>query len=205
MTWASYGGYVLFVLLVVLVPGPDTLVVMKSTLAAGPRGGLLAALGITMGNLVHGTAAALGLSALIVHSQALFQTLRWLGIAYLVFLGVQALRSAWRGDYRGLADSGGHARGFRRWNEGFLCNLTNPKVLVFYLSMLPQFLDPASSTWHAMLLAYTTAVVAGSWQLVVLFLVRRIRGLLARRKVRRAVDATAGTALLGFGAVLATE
>lgn len=207
MTWSVYGSYLVIVILVVLAPGPDTAVLLKSSLAGGARGGLMAMFGIFTGNIVQGTAAALGLGAVIAHSQPVFTTLRWLGVAYLCYLGIQALRGAWRGDYDAL-DAAARSRGglLRRFREGFLSNITNPKVLVLYLSVLPQFLNPATtSTGEALLLAYTVAVLGSLWLLVLLFFVHRVRAWLAKRTVRRSLDAVTGTALIGFGAALAAE
>nr|WP_281245236.1 LysE family translocator [Amycolatopsis sacchari] len=162
--------------------------------------------GIAVGNLAQGTAVALGLGTLIVRSQPLFTTLRWAGVVYLCYLGVQALRSARRGDYRMLDAIGSRASGFRRWREGFLSNITNPKVLALYLSVLPQFLDPVRSTaWDALLLAYTVAVLGALWLLVLMALVHRVRAWLQRRRVRRSLDAVTGSALIGFGIALAAE
>ncbi|WP_326958204.1 LysE family translocator [Amycolatopsis sp. NBC_01286] len=203
MTWGTYGTYLLFVLLVLVVPGPDTALVLKNSLAGGRRGGVLTALGIGSGNLAQGLAAALGLSAVIVRSEPVFEALRWAGAGYLGYLGVKALVAAWRGDYRALA--AGAPRGGRRWREGFLCNLTNPKVLVFYLSMLPQFLTPDSTVAEALVLAGTVGVLATLWQLVIVAGVHRIRAWLLRRRVRRTLDGVTGAALLGFGAALAVE
>jgi RhtB (resistance to homoserine/threonine) family protein len=207
MTWGLYGSYVLFVLLVLMIPGPDTAVVIKNSLGGGARGGSMAALGIGAGNLAQGVAAAFGLSALILRSEPLFLALRWAGAAYLAYLGVRALISAWRGDHHALEDvRGAKTSGYRRWREGFLSNLTNPKVLVFYLAMLPQFLDPATmGQGDALLLGCTVAVMALLWQLVIVFSVHRVRGWLSRRRVRRALDGVTGTALIGFGAALVLE
>ncbi|WP_410670700.1 LysE family translocator [Amycolatopsis sp. cmx-4-68] len=203
MTWGTYSAYVLFVVLVLIVPGPDTALVLKNSLVGGRRGGVLTALGIGAGNLVQGVAAGLGLSALIVRSEPLFLTLRWAGAAYLGYLGVKALIAAKRGDYPALDEA--KPGGGRRWREGFLGNLTNPKVLVFYLSMLPQFLTSGSTLAEALVLAATVGVLATLWQLVIVAGVHRVRGWLQRRRVRRVMDGATGTALLGFGAALALE
>lgn len=207
VTWSSYGSYLLIVVLIVLAPGPDTMVVLKNALAGGARGGLLASLGIFSGNVIQGTAVALGLGLLITRSQPVFHTLKWLGALYLAYLGCQALRGAWRGQYEGLDDPRrGRSGGFRRWREGFLSNITNPKVLVLYLSVLPQFLNPATTTtWDALALAYTVAVLGGVWLVVLLLFVHRVRDWLGRRRVRRSLDGMTGTALIGFGAALAAE
>lgn len=207
MTWSLYGSYLLVALLITLAPGPDTMVVLKNALAGGARGGLLASMGIATGNLVQGTAAALGLGVLITRSQPVFEVLKWLGAGYLVVLGCQSLRAARRGRYEGLAAAQqGRTDGFRRWREGFLCNITNPKVLVLYLSVLPQFLDPATTTTgDALLLAYTHALLGVIWLLALLSIVHRVRDWLGRRKIRRTLDGITGTALIAFGAALAVE
>ncbi|MEU5260866.1 LysE family translocator [Amycolatopsis sp. NPDC021455] len=206
MTWSVYGSYLVIVVLIVLAPGPDTMVMLKNALSGGFRGGLLASLGIVTGNAVQGTAAALGLGVLIARSQPLFITLKWVGAAYLVFLGIQALRGAFRGSYAGIEEvQRRRGRGFRRFREGFLSNVTNPKVLVLFLSVLPQFLTAESSTGDALLLAYTVAVLGGLWLLALLLFVHRVRTWLGRRRVRRTLDGVTGTALLGFGAALALE
>lgn len=207
MTWDVYGSYLVIVVLLVLAPGPDTMVVLKNSLASGFRGGLSTAFGIFTASVVQGSAAALGLGALVAGSQPLFQTLRWAGVAYLCYLGLQALRGAWRGDYRQPGEVPRSAVGAsRRWREGFLSNITNPKVLVMYLSVVPQFIDPtADSIAGPLLFAYTVAVLGGLYQLGLLFFVHRVRAWLQRRRVRRTLDGVTGSALIGFGVALAVE
>ncbi|WP_028922899.1 LysE family translocator [Pseudonocardia acaciae] len=203
MTWQMYASYLAVVVVVVVVPGPDTMVTLRNAMTGGARGGVLAILGIGTASVLQGSAAALGLGAIIAGSQPLFTTVRWLGVAYLCFLGVQALRSARRGDYGRLEASRPRSRAFA---DGFLCNVTNPKVLVLYLSVLPQFLLPGvSSTADGLLLAYTVAVLGAAWLLGLALFVHRVHGWVTRRRVRRALDTVTGTALLGFGARLAVE
>lgn len=207
MTWSLYSTYLIFVVLIVIAPGPDTMVVLKNSLADGARGGVITMTGITVANLCQATAVAIGLGALIVQSQPVFTALRWAGVAYLCYLGAQALRGAWRGDYQSMDEARArHGGGFRRAREGFLSNVTNPKVLAFYLSVLPQFLDPATTTiGDALLLGYTVAVLGAAWLLLLLLFVHRVRLWLRGRKVRRWMDGITGTALVGFGAALAVE
>ncbi|GAA4682587.1 LysE family translocator [Pseudonocardia yuanmonensis] len=208
MTWASYGAYLGIAVLLVLAPGPDTLVLLRNALAGGRRGGLLACAGILAGNLLQGSAAAFGLGVLVASSRPLFETLRWAGVAYLLFLAVQALRGAWRGDYAAFTElvEKRRGQGFRRFREGFLSNVTNPKVLVMYLSVLPQFLVPGvTTTADALLLAYTVGVLGAVWLLALVFVVHRVRAWLGRRRVRRSIDAVTGAALVGFGVALAAE
>lgn len=207
MTWATYGSFLVFATILVLVPGPDFAVVLKNTLSGGRRRGWWATVGVVSANVVQGVAAATGLGALVTASQPLFEAIRWAGIVYLAFLAVQAIRSAVRGSYPPLAEGAGASRGsvLAGWRQGFLSNITNPKVLVFYLAVLPQFLGPevglsvllAFALSHAGLsLVYLTLLVLG---------LARARRLLSRRPVRRTLDALTGVALLGFGARLATD
>ena len=206
MTWSTYAGFAAMMALLAMMPGPDTMVVLKNALTGGARGGGWACAGISVANFLQGTAAALGLGAVITRYQPVFVTVKWLGAAYLVYLGVQALRGAWRGDYEALDDvRRARASRSRRFREGFLSNITNPKVIVLYLSVLPQFLTPESGFGDSLLLAYTVAGLGVVWQVLLLVFVHRVRGWLRRRKVRRAMDGVTGTALLGFGAALALE
>jgi RhtB (resistance to homoserine/threonine) family protein len=206
MTWHTYVGFAAMMAFLAMMPGPDTMVVLKNALTGGARGGGWACAGISVANFLQGTAAALGLGAVITRYQPVFVTVKWLGAAYLVYLGIQALRGAWRGDYEALDDvRRARASRSRRFREGFLSNITNPKVIVLYLSVLPQFLTPESGFGDSLLLAYTVAALGVVWQVLLLMFVHRVRGWLRRRKVRRAMDGVTGTALLGFGAALALE
>jgi threonine/homoserine/homoserine lactone efflux protein len=201
----GYGTFLVFAALLVIAPGPDLAVVLKNALVGGRRRGMLAAAGVVSSSLAQGTAAALGLGLLIVRSQWLFQTIRWAGVVYLCCLGIGALVSACRGRYS-AADPDPHRAALRGWRQGFLSNITNPKVLVFYLSVLPQFLHPGqTSVLRALALAYTHTALALVWLALVVTAFHRIRERLRRRPVRRLLDALTGTALLGFGARLATQ
>jgi RhtB (resistance to homoserine/threonine) family protein len=206
MTWSTYLGFAGMMAFLAMMPGPDTMVVLKNALTGGARGGGWACTGISVANFLQGTAAALGLGAVITRYRPVFETVKWLGAAYLVFLGIQALRGAWRGDYEALDDvRRARASRSRRFREGFLSNITNPKVIVLYLSVLPQFLTPASTLGDSLLLAYTVAALGVVWQVLLLLFVHRVRAWLRRRRVRRSLDGVTGTALIGFGAALAFE
>ena len=140
--------------------------------------------------------------------QPLFEAVKWAGVGYLAYLGVQAIRSALRGQYQPAdeADGGGKARGLAGWRQGFISNITNPKVLVFYLAVLPQFLTPGAGLGWLLVLAWSHAAapISLSYLLVLVTGLHGARRLLMRRKVRRRLDATTGAILLGFSAKLAT-
>jgi threonine/homoserine/homoserine lactone efflux protein len=203
MSWSTYGSFLIFAVVLVLVPGPDFAVITKNTLSGGRRRGSWSAAGVASSNAVQGLAAAAGLGALVTRAQPVFQAIKWAGIAYLAFLGVQALRSALAGRYGGPGESpAGPGAG---WRQGFLSNITNPKVLVFYLAVLPQFLGPDAPLSALLVLALSHAALSLVYLLVVVTGIAQARRVLTRRNVRRALDAGTGTALLGFSAKLATE
>jgi threonine/homoserine/homoserine lactone efflux protein len=207
MTWSTYGEFLAFAAVLVLIPGPDFAVVTKNTLAGGRRRGRWTALGVTSSNVVQGTAAASGLSALIVRAQPVFEAIKWAGVAYLLFLGAQAVRSAIRGEYPPVEVGEPPATGvaFGGWRQGFLSNVTNPKVLIFYLAVLPQFLAPGTSIGWLLAFAWSHALLSLIYLLGLTMGMHRARQLLLRRKVRRALDGATGAVLLGFSARLAAE
>ncbi len=204
----TYGSFVVFAVVLVVVPGPDFAVVTKNTLSSGRRSGAWASVGVATSNAVKGVAAAAGLGALVVASQPVFTAIKWVGVAYLGFLGVQALRSAWRGHYalaQDTATASDRRAAIHGWKQGFLSNITNPKVLVFYLAVLPQFLPASASVWQTLLLALTHALLSLAYLLLFVTGLHRARRLLLRRSVRGGLDAGTGLALLGFSAWLTQE
>jgi threonine/homoserine/homoserine lactone efflux protein len=206
VSWSTYASFLVFAVVLVLVPGPDFAVVTKNTLAGGRRRGLWSAVGVSSSNALQGIAAAAGLGAVVVRAQPLFHAVKWAGIAYLAFLGVQAFRSALAGRYPAQpGDLDGAAAAVSGWRQGFLSNITNPKVLVFYLAVLPQFLGPHAPLTALVVLALSHAVLSLLYLTVLVAGMQRARSVLTRRRVRRALDAATGAALVGFGARLATE
>jgi threonine/homoserine/homoserine lactone efflux protein len=209
MAWAAYGAFLAFAIVLILVPGPDFAVVTKNTLAAGRWRGGWAAAGVTCSNAVQGAAAAGGLGVVIVRVQPLFEAVKWAGAGYLLYLGVQSLRSAARGQYPPLDAPGSRPRTGRAalagWRQGFLSNITNPKVLVFYLAVLPQFLPAHAGVAVLLAFALSHAVLSLGYLLLLTLALQRARRILERRPVRRLLDATTGAALLGFSARLIAE
>jgi threonine/homoserine/homoserine lactone efflux protein len=204
---STYASFLAFAVLLVLVPGPDFAVVTKNTLAGGRRRGVWSAVGVASSNAVQGTAAAAGLGVVIMRSQPIFHAVRWAGIAYLLFLAAQAFRSARAGRYEPVAGRDGAPRpqALSGWRQGFLSNITNPKVLVFYLAVLPQFLGRGAPVAVLLVFALSHALLSLLYLLGLVAGLHRVRRVLSRRRVRRTLDALTGTVLVGFGARLATE
>lgn len=208
MDWSRYEEFLAFAVVVVLIPGADFAVVTKNTLIGGRARGRWTSLGVCSSNFLQGSAAAAGLSALVVQARPVFETIKWVGVAYLLYLGAHSLRSAIRGQYPPLGPTGGRAGravALGGWRQGFLSNITNPKVLVFYLAVLPQFLRPGGGVVWLLTFAWSHAALSLAYLTVVTAGLSRLGAILARRRVRRAMDATTGAVLVGFSAKLATE
>jgi threonine/homoserine/homoserine lactone efflux protein len=126
----------------IAIPGPNALYIAARSLSHGRAAGVASALGVEAGTLVHVAAAAAGLSALIASSDLAFNAIRYLGVAYLLFLGIRALRGA--GD-AGVPQAGRSSLR-RAFAEGLLVNVLNPKVALFFLAFLPQFTDPGQGS-----------------------------------------------------------
>lgn len=199
----------------VLTPGANVMLVIRSTLGGGPRAGIAAALGIALGHFVHASASALGLSLLLRTSDVAFAVMKGAGAAYLAYLGIRSLMTAWRGrgrtyDVVGSEEAAVHAtavaprRSRRFLLDGFLCNVLNPKVALFYLALLPQFIAPGEPVLgRSLLLAGVHGLISVSWQTALSLALGRIRPLLARPVVYRTLEALAGSLLVGFGVRLA--
>ncbi len=194
--------------LLTITPGADTMLVLRAVLARGPRAGLLAAAGICLGLFIHAMLSALGLSLLLVRSAIAFEAVKLLGAAYLVFLGIQSLWHSARGRLDGLADVPAQSTQLssRSFLEGLLTNILNPKVAIFYLAFLPQFIVPGD--WvlgKSLLLAGIHAVLGIIWLSLVVLLLGRMRAVLTRPVVQRRLEAVTGLLLIAFGLRLSFE
>jgi threonine/homoserine/homoserine lactone efflux protein len=190
--------------LVTLIPGPDTFVVLRTALADGARAGTWAAAGSGAGNLVWGTTSVLGVAALLAASASAFAVLKLAGAGYLVFLGVQALRAAVRGDALAAADGAraplSRAAAVRR---GLASDLLNVKVGLFWTALVPQFIGAGTGPLlpTAMILAMAATVFGGLTGYA--HLAARLSRTLKRRGTARAVNGTVGAVLVAVGAQLA--
>ena len=205
--WAFLG----LSILVITAPGPDTIVVTKNAVLHGRRSGLATSLGVNSGLLIWTAGAALGLDALIRASAVAFDTLKVLGAVYLIWLGVNALRSAGRRADLPLVEEGGAGRGgpgaaARGFRQGLLTNLANPKIAVFFTSLLPQFVAGRSSALPALALLGTLFVTINLvWMSAYALVASRISAVLTRRRVRAVLGRVTGAVLIGFGIRVALE
>ena len=203
--FASFLAFAGVSAVVIMTPGPDTAVTIGSTLSGGRAGGVCTALGVFCGQATWTLAASAGISALLVASEPAFLAVKYAGAAYLLFLGLQAVRASLR---RAPGDpAAGSTLEQRRspascWRRGLLSDLGNPKMAVFFTSLLPQF---GSSFAMLALLGLVFAAMTFAWLASYAVAVARMGGLLQRPRVRRALDAATGAALIAFGLRLATE
>ena len=184
-----------------LSPGPDLLYVLSRTLTGGRRLGMVSALGVCSGAMVHVSAAAFGLSAILATSALAFSLVKYLGAAYLIYLGVQALRSAGKGITR-LPETRGASSAWQAYRQGVLVDLLNPKAAIFFMAFLPQFVRPGHGTttlqlfWLGFLVVVVAIVVEGS---LVVLAARASRLLRGQQRVAAWLDRLLGSVLVGLG------
>ncbi len=186
-------------IVVIVTPGQDTALTVRNTLAGGRRAGVRTATGVVCGQAVWALAASAGVAALLVASEPAFVVLKFAGAAYLIYLGGQALLAAAR--RRTVADHAARAGVGRELRQGLLSNLGNPKMAVFFSSLLPQFGDSFAGLLALGLLFCGLTLM---WLCAYAFAVARAGDVLRRPRVRRAIDAVTGTALVALGLRLAT-
>jgi threonine/homoserine/homoserine lactone efflux protein len=187
---------------VIVTPGQDTALTIRNSLLGGRGAGLATALGVSAGQAVWTLAASAGLAALLVASEPAFVALKLAGAAYLVYLGAQSLLAAFRGRPRTHtgARSAAPTVAFR---QGVLSNLANPKMAVFFSSLLPQFGGTSFASLLALGLVFCTLTLV--WLLAYAVVVARAGDVLRRPRIQRALDAVTGVVLTAFGIRLATE
>ncbi|WP_370591241.1 LysE family translocator [Saccharopolyspora montiporae] len=196
----AWGPFLLALVVIVVVPGPDFVLVTRSA-ASGRRWGWLAAAGVTCGLVLHATAATLGLSALLAAVPAALLAVKVAGVGYLVWMGLQILRHSGAA----LAEPGSVPElvsGRSVFLRGLLTDVLNPKVMLTFLTLLPQAMDPAGEPIRQAALLSAVAVGAFAvWWLVVVPSVRKLSALLAAPRRRVVFERCCGGALL----VLATS
>ena len=195
-------AYVIAAALLTLSPGPDTMLVLRNTLRGGRGDGLRTTLGISAGLVVHATLSALGLSLILVRSAAAFDIVKLVGAGYLVWLGSQSLRAALQGKAPAAAGTAPPDR--LPFREGLLTNVLNPKVAVFYLAFLPQFIAPGDPVFlRSFLLAAIHMALGLVWLSTVAAAVTVAQRFVTSPGARRWIDGVCGAFLVGFGLRLA--
>ncbi|TNE74282.1 MAG: LysE family translocator [Gammaproteobacteria bacterium] len=205
-----FWAYLAAITLLTVTPGVDTLLVMRNTGRGGLGDGCITSAGICTGLFIHATLSALGISILLVETAWAFSALKWAGAIYLVWLGISSLRRAM------VQGSGGpgvettapdrrRVPAMTAFREGLLSNVLNPKTALFYMALLPQFIDPAGNAFQqSLILAGVHFLLAMLWQCGLAWVVYRFRGIGAHPRLRKALNALTGGFFVAIGAKLAT-
>ena len=185
-------------LVVIVTPGQDTALTIRNSLLGGRRAGVLTALGVAAGQATWAFATSVGIAALIVAFEPAVVALKLVGAAFLVYLGAQALARSARGETAETNQSRRHSP----FRQGLISNLGNPKMAVFFTSLLPQFGTSFGALFGLGLLFCSMTLV---WLTAYAFAVARAGDVLRRPAVKRIFDAVLGAALVALGVRLATE
>jgi len=196
-------AFVVVAALLTITPGVDTLLVLKNAGQEGLKAGLYTTLGICSGLFVHAVLSAIGLSVFFLESAMAFAALKFLGACYLAWMGVQSIRLAVRGSAIKAANN---ATVFSSpLLQGFISNVLNPKVIAFYLALLPQFLSPGDPVLvKSLFLASLHWIMGMLWLATLSFAVGRGRNFFSQAKFRTALHGMAGRLLIGLAGRLAT-
>lgn len=184
--------------LLTLVPGIDTTLVLRTAIARGSKEAFVTLCGIASGVLVWGVAAAVGISALLLMSETAFLIVKYAGAAYLVYMGIQLFRySKHHSEAQVEVKPQSLTRSFFK---GMTTNILNPKVGVFYMAVLPQFIWAGAPTWFAGIMLALVHVTEGMiWLSIIIYATSFARKFLSQPKTKMWIDRIAGSALIGFG------
>lgn len=194
-----------------LTPGADTMLVIRNVITRGKRAGFMTTFGICSGLFVHATLSAIGLSIILVRSATAFQVVKLLGAGYLFFLGAQSLWRAWHrqsaiSDVSKGRETEDKREGWHSFFEGMMTNVLNPKVAIFYLAFLPQFVSPDDPVFgKSVLLAGIHFVEGIIWLSLLTAFLGRMRMWLTRPRVQQGLQTIGGAVLIAFAMRLATE
>jgi threonine/homoserine/homoserine lactone efflux protein len=188
--------------LVIVTPGQDTALTIRNSLMGGRRGGMQTAVGVALGQAVWALATSLGVAALLRASEPAFLALRLGGAVFLLYLGASALRAALRREEPTAISRSGSPAPRSPLLQGLVSNLGNPKMAVFFMSLLPQFAGSFPGLLALGLIFCTMTLV---WLTAYAFAVAKAGDFLRRRRIRRAIEAVTGAILVALGLRLATE
>jgi threonine/homoserine/homoserine lactone efflux protein len=207
---SSFLAFLGISIIVIITPGPDTAMTIRNTLLGGRAGGVATAFGVAAGQAIWALATSAGLVAVLLASEPLFLAVKWAGAAYLVWLGAQALRAAWRGDAGDTARDGAARRprlavgaAFR---QGVISDLGNPKMAVFFASVLPQFAPQGEGMFSALVaLGLVFSLLTLLWLAAYAVALAKAGDMFHRSAIRRTLEGITGAVLIALGLRLAAE
>lgn len=204
----NFEAFLIAITILTLTPGLDTALVIRNTSRSGLADGCMTSFGICSGLFVHAFFSAVGISAILAQSAELFQMVKMVGAAYLIWLGLSSLRALSKngvgmqvGEEVQLAYSAK-----RSLREGFLSNVLNPKTAVFYLAFLPQFVNPEGSPLlQSMLMASVHFIIAMVWQCGLSSILNSAKNLIENGRFMQWMESITGMVLVGLGIKLLME
>ncbi len=207
ISFIEWFGFASIILLGAASPGPDLIVVLRNAVLHSSRAGIFTALGIGAGLIIHITYSLLGITALIASSITLFTIIKYIGAAYLVYIGVKSLRSKGYENTPIIQDNDlcnrPHIPALKAFAQGFLTNLLNPKAMLFFLALLPQFISPDADIFKQIIIASTAITLPTIWFI-------GVSAVLNHRHIRRTflrfakwIDRLCGGLLIALGVKLA--
>jgi leucine efflux protein len=199
----NYPSFVAAIMIFQLIPGPGTVAILNATARNGVRAGGAAVMGTVSGDFVFMLAAVAGLAAIMQANPVLFQGLQWLGAAYLAWMGFQLLRARVSGH---LAAEEPKRSPLKYFRQAFAVSLTNPKVILFFVSFFPLFLRPGASTTTLVIMMLHVTALSLLYQGLLVLVGNRVAFVLSGiPTARRIATRLAGVAFIGFGIKLATD
>lgn len=201
-TLLAFGGIVFFL---AIIPGPNALLILFTALTQSRRFAVANILGVALGFMIHAFVSAKGLSLLLSQSALAFNILKWMGVAYLVWLGINNLKSGLKlADQKLKLDRKVEEQTLKQaFVKGLLTNLLNPKIVLFYLSIFPQFVQPEHILEQSMILGALQAGIVASWYLFVIFFATKLKVLLTSSKTSKWLNYVSGALFISFGVGLA--
>ncbi|WP_153447172.1 LysE family translocator [Vibrio algicola] len=202
-------AFLITITILTLTPGLDTAIVIRNTTRNGSVHGCITSLGICCGLFVHATLSAIGISAILLQSAQLFHIMKWIGAAYLVYLGITSLIGVWKGQGKleiGNVTTKQSASIKRSFREGLLSNVLNPKTAVFYLAFLPQFINPEySPLLQSLLMASIHFVIAMVWQCGIATMIHSAKNWVQNSSAMKWMEGVTGVVLVSLGIKLALD
>jgi threonine/homoserine/homoserine lactone efflux protein len=209
MLTSSFLTFLGISILVIVTPGPDTAMTIRGVMLGGRQGGIATAAGVTLGQIVWALATAAGLVAVLLASEPVFQAVKLLGAGYLVYLGARMLWSAWRHNSPGKAAAmtgGPRAAPLALFRQGLISDLGNPKMAVFFASVLPQFASAGQGMFSELaLLGVVFSGLTFLWLCLYAVALARLGPFLGRTRIRRSFETIMGSLLIALGMRLAAE
>ncbi|MCK8076904.1 LysE family translocator [Vibrio sp. 1CM2L] len=204
MSWDSIWLFIVIVFFIAIIPGPNALLVLSTALTQRKLFAFVNVLGVSCGFFFHAFISANGISLLLSNTPMAFEGLKWAGVLYLVWLGYNHFRAALRAQEGVLSVvSASGSKLYNQFFKGLLTNLLNPKIVLFYLSIFPQFVSTDAIVTDSLMLGAIQASVVSMWFLVVILMADTFKRLLVQKRTSQMMNIVCGILFVGFSVQLA--